>query len=108
MLAGVIFAMSHNAASGTCLVCYEDIEHETYLEYRVSPTSPWIPSKFCSICLQMLLDTKFEAYMTGVATSTCEAELRRYVEKGPPIYIEDVTGFPVQPGLSAFRLLWSE
>jgi hypothetical protein len=91
---------THQSPAGECVVCYEDLTADNYVEYRVGPTAPWLPAKFCQECLQTVLDTKFEAYMTGVASSTCEAELRRYMLKGPPIYIEDPTGFPVADGLS--------
>ena len=90
--------MAHGAAAGECLVCYEDLTAENYVEYRVAPDAPWLAAKFCEECLQTLIDTKFEAYMSGVAKSTCEAELRRYMARGPPVYVEDPMGFKVQEG----------
>ena len=88
----------HAQPQGECLVCYEELSADNYVEYRVGPDAPWLPAKFCETCLQTLLDTKFEAYISGVASSTCEAELRRYMAKGPPVYVEDPTGLPVQEG----------
>ena len=93
-------AMSaHGSPSGDCLVCYEEVTAENYVEFRVRQDAPWQPAKFCQDCTQMLLDSKFEAYISGVEKSTCEAELRRYMIKGPPVFIEDPTGFPVGDGL---------
>jgi hypothetical protein len=94
----------HARPSGDCLVCYEELTDDTYAEYRVSAASPWLPAKFCTDCIQTVLDTKFDAYINGVANSTCEAELKRYMIKGPPIYIEDPTGFPVQDGMFTYPI----
>ena len=90
--------MAHGAPAGECVVCYEDLAAETYVEYRVAPDAPWLAAKFCEPCVLTLLDTKFEAYMSGVASATCKAELRRYMARGPPVYLEDPTGFKVEEG----------
>ena len=98
MLAFSTRTMAHAAPAGECLVCYEDVTPDNYCEYRVAPDRPWQPSKYCWECLERLMDSKFEAYVSGVANSTCEAEMRRYLTKGPPIYVEDNAGLPVGEG----------
>ena len=44
--------------------------------------------------------------MDRVQTSDCEAELRRLMEAGPPIYIRDDHGFPLDDGDTHVINLW--
>jgi hypothetical protein len=94
----------HAQPAGECLCCFGELDDTNYVEFRVSETAAWTPAKYCGDCIQTLLDSKFEAYMTGVAKSTCEAELRRYMVKGPPLYLEDPLGLPCAEGESAYEL----
>ena len=44
---------------------------------------------------QKLLDTQFEAYISRVKKTDCQAELRRLLKTGPPIYVSDKHAFPL-------------
>ena len=44
--------------------------------------------------------------MDRVQKSDCEAELRRLMEAGPPIYIKDDHGFPLDDGDTHIVKLW--
>eukprot|EP00042_Codosiga_hollandica_P020969 m.70479 g.70479 ORF g.70479 m.70479 type:complete len:149 (-) comp50141_c0_seq1:124-570(-) len=99
---------AHAEPSGACMCCYDDLEAGNYVEYNTSDASPWLPSKYCSVCLQMLMDSKFESYVSAVAKSTCEAELRRLMLKGPPVWIDDPIGLPVGEGEHVHSLWFSE
>ena len=41
------------------------------------------------------MDTQFEQYISRVKTTDCQAELRRLLKTGPPIYISDKHAFPL-------------
>jgi len=44
--------------------------------------------------------------MDRVQKSDCEAELRRLMEIGPPVYIKDNHGFPLDEGDTHIVKLW--
>lgn len=45
--------------------------------------------------MQQLLEEQFEQYISRVEKTDCQAELRRLLDKGPPIYISDKHGLPL-------------
>jgi hypothetical protein len=55
---------------------------------------------------QQLLDTQFEQYINTVKTTDCQATLRRLLKNGPPIYISDKHGFPLDEGDTHICALW--
>ena len=92
--------MSHGtAATGSaCACCWEDLSDENYVEYRASADGEWKASGFCQDCVGHLLQTQWKTYTEGLAKSTCKAEQRRMLEKGPPINISDKTAMPCPDG----------
>jgi hypothetical protein len=46
--------------------------------------------------VEELLQTQFHNYIERVKKSDCQAELKRLLESGPPIYISDPHGLPIQ------------
>ena len=44
--------------------------------------------------------------MKRVKTTDCQAELRRLLAKGPPIFLEDKHGLPLQDGETHVGKLW--
>jgi hypothetical protein len=55
----------------------------------------WQPAQFELCVIQQLLETQFEQYITRVKQPTCQAELRRLLQAGPPIYISDKVALPL-------------
>lgn len=53
-----------------------------------------------------LLDTQFEQYINRVKKTDCQAELKRLLENGPPIYIADKHGLPLDDGDEYVINLW--
>jgi hypothetical protein len=53
-----------------------------------------------------LLDTQFEQYINTVKTTDCQATLRRLLKNGPPIYISDKHGLPLEEGDTHVTTLW--
>jgi len=83
---------------GMCCLCtMEDITEEdgNYVEYQVYPSLKWKPAQFESCVVQQLLEQQFEQYISRVKKTDCQAELRRLLDKGPPIYISDKHGLPL-------------
>ena len=55
----------------------------------------WKPCNFELNVVETLLNKQFQQYITTVKESNCQAELRRLLKAGPPIYISDKHGFPL-------------
>jgi hypothetical protein len=82
----------------TCMSCWDDVSSENYVEYRSSATSTWSPSGFCEMCVGMLLKGQWKKYTESLSTTTCKAEQRRLLERGPPINVSDKTAMPCPDG----------
>lgn len=65
------------------------------VEYQTYPSMQWHPAKYeASVILQLQKD-QFSAFVNKVKTTDCQAELRRLLDKGPPIYISDKHALPL-------------
>ena len=65
------------------------------VEYQCYPSLKWKPSLFEASVIQQLLHTQFQNYLTRVKSTDCQAELKRLLKSGPPIYIYDKHGLPL-------------
>lgn len=90
----------------TCLVTYEDINEDNYVEYQVFPSMKWKPALFEQCVIEEMLNQMFQQYIDRVKKTDCQAELRRLLEKGPPIYISDAHGLPLDEGDDYIINLW--
>ena len=88
-----------------CACCWDDLGQETYVEYKTSETSAWLPSGFCINCVNHLLDTQWDVYVNALAKTTCKAEQRRLLAKGPPINLKDTKALPC-PDDGEVHSLW--
>lgn len=98
----------HNAPvdGAECASCMDDITEENYAEYQAqegeeqgehggilhvpadhpcAPGGAWLPSMYCSGCLDIMLQRKWEDWKNLVINTKCEAEWRRLLKVGPPI-----------------------
>jgi hypothetical protein len=55
----------------------------------------WHPAKYEESVILKLLEDQFPTFVRKVKTTDCQAELRRLLEKGPPIYISDKHALPL-------------
>ena len=85
-------------ADSTCLSCWDDVSSENYVEYRASPDSPWSPSGFCEMCVNILIQSQWKKYTESLSTTNCKAEQRRLLERGPPVNVSDKTAMPCPGG----------
>jgi hypothetical protein len=73
--------------------------HHTILfqvEYQCYPSLLWRPAKMEQCVIEQLLQTQFHAYIERVHKTDCQAELKRLLQHGPPIYIADPHGLPLR------------
>ncbi|DBA04200.1 TPA: hypothetical protein N0F65_004308 [Lagenidium giganteum] len=91
-----------------CMATMDDITEEAgnYCEYQTVPSGRWYPALFAAEVVQQLLDTQFHSYMKAVQQADCKAELRRLVEKGPPVWLEDKHALPVPEGDTRINKVW--
>jgi len=59
------------------------------VEYQSHPSGTWKPALFEDSIVDQLLGEQFEQYVDRVKKTDCQAELKRLLAKGPPVYIED-------------------
>lgn len=78
-----------------CLVTLEDIDESNYVEYQIRPRNTWRPAKMEETIVRQLLRSQFHEYIHRVKTTNCQAELKRLLTAGPPIYIADPHGLPL-------------
>jgi hypothetical protein len=78
-----------------CLVTYEDITAENYVEYQGYPSLRWRPARMEQSVVEQLLQTQFHTYIERVKKTDCQAELKRLLASGPPIFVSDAQGLPL-------------
>ena len=67
------------------------------VEYQIYPSMLWYPCMYEHDVVENLLQTQFHNFIERVKTTDCQAELRRLLKDGPPIYISDRHALPL-PG----------
>ena len=65
------------------------------MEYQSYPSGLWHPALFEASIIEQLLAEQFPQYVERVKKTDCQAELKRLLAKGPPIYIEDKHALPL-------------
>jgi len=61
---------------------------EISVEYQSYPSMKWRPALFERCVVEQLLETQFHQFVERVKTTDCQAELKRLLAKGPPVYLE--------------------
>lgn len=89
------------SAGMMCLCTMEDIteEDQNYVEYQSYPSGTWKPALFEASIIDQLLAEQFHQYVERVKKTDCQAELKRLLAKGPPIYIEDKHALPLDESI---------
>jgi hypothetical protein len=72
-----------------CMCCWDDISSANYVEYRPASGSAWLASGYCQTCIEELIRTQWQVYVSGIEKSTCRAEMKRLLGRGPPINLRD-------------------
>ena len=84
-----------------------DLTHTIIIvEYQCYPSMEWKPALYEQSVVEQLVADQFEQYVERVKKTDCQAELRRLLEKGPPIYVEDKHAFPLDEGDTHVVQLW--
>jgi hypothetical protein len=55
----------------------------------------WHPAKYEESVIVRLLQDQFHTFVKKVKTTDCQAELRRLLATGPPVYIHDKHALPL-------------
>jgi hypothetical protein len=95
-----------------CASCWEDISPENYAEYLPFPPAnkdevpvQWMMAKYCQDCIKYLVKTQWTNYTSALAKTTCKAEQRRLLNRGPPINLRDNEAMPC-PDDGEVMMLW--
>ena len=98
---------SHEAAAAgmTCASCWDDVDESNYVEYRASSDGAWLPSGYCEMCIGVLQESQYHKYIEGLTKSTCKAEQRRLLDRGPPINVTDINAL-VCPNKGEVHSFW--
>ena len=91
-----------------CMATMEDIttEDKNYCEYQTMPSGRWHPSLYSTDVLLRLIKTQFPDYMSGVRKADCEADLKRRLDKGPPVWVEDKHALPCPEEDTHIERIW--
>jgi hypothetical protein len=84
-------------ADKECACCFEALSPDNVCEYRPA-RGVWRLSNYCCSCVQYLVDNQFANYKKAVEGSTCKRELTAYITAGPPIFVSDKHGLPLEEG----------
>jgi hypothetical protein len=92
----------------TCASCWDDLSSGNYVEYRGEAAGPWLSSGFCQGCIEVLLKNQWAKYDESFRASTCKAEQRRLLLRGPPVRLSDKTALPCpgQGDHAEVHVLW--
>ena len=58
------------------------------------------------VVIEKLLSEQFHQFVNRVKTTDCQAELRRLLATGPPVYLSDEHALPLDDGDSHVVKLW--
>jgi hypothetical protein len=76
------------------------------VEYQSFPSLQWKPCLYERIIVEKLLAEQFQDFIERVKKTDCQAELRRLLAKGPPVYLEDGHALPLEEGDTHVSRLW--
>lgn len=66
----------------------------------------WKPALYEQSVVQQLLETQFHDFVGRVKKTDCQAELRRLLSAGPPVYISDKHALPLEEDDTHVIKLW--
>lgn len=66
------------------------------VEYQSYPSMKWRPAQYEQSVIEQLLSEQFQQYIDRVKKTDCQAELKRLLAKGPPIYVSDKHALPLK------------
>ncbi len=91
-----------------CMATLEDITaaDANYVEYQTAPSGGWHPAMYCESVVRRLLARQFDEYVKGVRSADCEADLKRRIGAGPPIYLSDKHALPLPDGETHISRVW--
>jgi len=72
-----------------CKICFEDIADDSIVKYRLSKIDSFKIFDYCNQCLEDLMDTQWEKYITNLKKVDCEKSLLSLVIDGPPVNFRD-------------------
>jgi hypothetical protein len=76
------------------------------VEFQGYPSLQWRPALFEQAAVEQLMTDQFHQFVERVKTTDCQAELRRLLATGPPVYVSDQNGFPLPEGDTHVVNLW--
>jgi hypothetical protein len=76
------------------------VEDGTYAEFQTYPSMLWKPARYSCDAIERYIGTQFEDYLAASKTfnSTCDTEVKRRLESGPPCWVKDTFGLPITGG----------
>jgi hypothetical protein len=80
----------------------------TYAEFQTYPSMKWKPARYSCDAIERYIATQFDEYVAASKKfdSTCDTEVKRRLEGGPPCWVKDTFGLPVTGGDDHICALW--
>jgi len=89
-----------------CLAMMEDIDESNYVEYESAPSGRWRPALYAAETVEHMHANQFKTWMERMEKSDCQAEIKRLLTAGPPVWIADKNGLPLDDGETHVSRLW--
>eukprot|EP00619_Florenciella_sp_RCC1007_P009213 CAMPEP_0205904682 /NCGR_PEP_ID=MMETSP1325-20131115/878_1 /ASSEMBLY_ACC=CAM_ASM_000708 /TAXON_ID=236786 /ORGANISM="Florenciella sp., Strain RCC1007" /LENGTH=159 /DNA_ID=CAMNT_0053270495 /DNA_START=50 /DNA_END=529 /DNA_ORIENTATION=+ len=91
-----------------CMVMMDDITEEdgNYVEYKCEPSGTWKPALMGKDVVLQLQNTQFKKWTDRVKETDCQAELKRLLTAGPPIWLSDPNALALPEGDTHISTLW--
>ena len=95
----------------SCKVTWDAIEPEQYCEFRCAPGGAWASAQFSADVVREMRREQFAKYLQTwrdivEMKEDCGATARTLAERGPPMWIQDSSGFPLPEGQTHVDRLW--
>lgn len=73
----------------SCKLCFEDIDNDSIVKYRMSEIDYFKNFVYCSDCLELLINGQWEKYITNLKKVDCEKSLLSLIHAGTPVNFRD-------------------
>ena len=79
--------VEENVLGDDCSLCYNEIENPVM--YKKNTFDKWYGTTVCLDCILYLKRTQYNDYLNNVQTTDCKRTLKRLLEIGPPMWVND-------------------
>lgn len=73
-----------------CLSCYDNIDENNFVLYKINTKNTWNSCFYCSECIKYILNTKWKSFIKMLEELDCKATFKRILDEGLPNKFKDI------------------